>query len=123
MNWYLKCIKDNYANFNGRARRQEYWMFTLFNVIFIIAILILAGILSSISETLGSIMGFVYFIYVLAVFIPNLAVTVRRLHDTGKSGWWILICLIPFGGIVLLVFMCMESMPMDNQYGLNPICY
>lgn len=121
MNWYLNCFKKNYANFNGRARRTEYWMFTLFNIIAVIVILVLAGILGSISETLGTIMGLVYIIYVFAALIPGLAVSVRRLHDTGKSGWFILVAFIPLvGGIILLVLMCLDSMPMDNQYGPNP---
>lgn len=120
MEWYIKCIKENYANFNGRARRKEYWMFTLFNIIAIFAILIIAGILGSISETLGGVFGLLYFVYAFAVIVPSIAVCVRRLHDTGKSGWWFLISFIPFGAIVLLVFMCTDSMPMDNQYGANP---
>lgn len=120
MNWYLKCIKENYANFNGRARRKEYWMFTLFNIIAVIAITIVAGILGSISDTLGSIMAIVYLIYVVAVFIPSIAVTVRRLHDTDKSAWWLLLILVPIASIVLIVFLCLDSTPADNQYGPNP---
>lgn len=79
MKWYLTVVRDNYANFKGRARRQEYWMFTLFNVIFAYG---LAGI--------GYLLEFnlISNIYSLVVFVPGLAVTVRRLHDTGKSGWF-----------------------------------
>jgi uncharacterized membrane protein YhaH (DUF805 family) len=87
MKWYLKVVRDNYANFNGRASRQEYWMFFLFNIIF-------AFVAGFVDAFLG--LGFLYLLYVLAVFIPGLAVAVRRLHDVGKSGWWYLIALVPF---------------------------
>ncbi|RKS86015.1 uncharacterized membrane protein YhaH (DUF805 family) [Orbus hercynius] len=121
MDWYLKCIKDNYANFNGRARRKEFWMFTLFNWIVIFVLMILAGIFGSFSHSLASIVVFIYFIFAAAVIIPTIAVTVRRLHDTGRSGWWYLIIFVPIvGPIILLVFMFLDSMPIENQYGLNP---
>lgn len=112
MNWYLAVLK-NYAGFSGRARRTEYWMFTLFNVI-IIAVLDLVGM----AARLGSILGG---IYALAVLIPSLAVAVRRLHDTGKSGWWILIAVIPVvGSIILLIFMLLPGDRGDNAHGPDP---
>ncbi len=112
MQWYLKVLK-NYVGFQGRATRQEYWMFVLMNFI---AVCIL-----SIVELLLGIPGVLTGIYGLAVFLPSLAVLVRRLHDIGKSGWWFLISFIPFiGTIVLIVFACQESQPTENQYGLNP---
>lgn len=118
MNWYLKVLK-NYAVFSGRARRKEYWMFTLFNIIFLIVALILDNILGTAIEDVGY--GLFYFLYALAVLIPYLAVSVRRLHDVGKSGWMILISLIPIiGGIWLLVLMVTDSNPGENQYGPNP---
>ena len=118
MNWYLKVLK-NYAVFSGRARRKEYWMFTLFNIIFSIIAIILDNILGTAIENVGY--GLFYFLYVLAVLIPSLAVSVRRLHDVGKSGWMILIALIPIiGGIWLLVLMATDSNPGENQYGSNP---
>ena len=118
MNWYLAVVK-NYAGFSGRARRKEYWMFALFNMIFIIVAMILDNIL---GLTVGELpYGVFYFLYALAVLIPGLAVSVRRLHDVGKSGWMILIALIPIvGAIWLLVLMVTDSNPGENQYGANP---
>lgn len=112
MDWYLKVLQ-NYVGFQGRARRTEYWMFFLFN--FIIGIVL--GILGAVIG-LGN--GLNY-LYSLAIFLPSLAVGCRRLHDTGKSGLWLLIALVPFvGAIVLLVFMCLDSEEGTNQYGPNP---
>lgn len=118
MKWYLKVLKQ-YADFNGRARRTEYWMFVLFNTIFIIVAIILDNILGTAIEDVGY--GLFYFLYALAVLIPSLAVAVRRLHDIGKSGWMILISLIPIiGGIWLLVLLVTNSNPGENEYGANP---
>lgn len=118
MNWYLKVLKQ-YADFSGRARRKEYWMFALFNMIFAVVAMILDNIF---DLTVGELLyGVFYFLYGLAVLIPGLAVTVRRLHDVGKSGWMILIALIPLIGIIwLLVLMVTDSNPGENQYGENP---
>ena len=118
MNWYLKCLKQ-YADFNGRAKRTEYWMFILFNMLFSMVVVTLDNVL---GLTVGELpYGFFYFIYTFAVFIPSLAVTVRRLHDIGKSGWMILIGLIPLvGGIWLLVLMLTDSDPEENEYRENP---
>jgi uncharacterized membrane protein YhaH (DUF805 family) len=118
MNWYLKCLKQ-YADFSGRARRKEYWMFILFNMIFGIVAMILDNILGIAIEGVGY--GPLYGLYALAVFIPGLAVAVRRLHDVGKSGWMILVVLIPLiGAIWLLVLMVTDSNSGENQYGQNP---
>ena len=112
MNWYIGCWKK-FVDFNGRARRQEYWMFVLFSFLASVALQIVDGILG----TAGALAG----IYGLAALIPSLAVTVRRLHDTDRSGWMILISLIPIvGAIVLLVFLCSDSKPGDNRFGANP---
>ncbi|MHC4458274.1 MAG: DUF805 domain-containing protein [Planctomycetota bacterium] len=112
MNWYLEVLKK-YAVFSGRARRKEYWMFFLFNII-------IAFVLGLIEGLVGS-QGIVAMLYFLAVLIPGIAVSVRRLHDTDRSGWWLLIGLIPLiGAIVLLVFLVQDSKPGENQYGLNP---
>lgn len=117
MDWYIGVLKK-YAVFQGRARRKEYWMFVLFNIIVSIILGILDRILGTASEAGG---GLLSGIYGLAVLIPGIAVTVRRLHDTGRSGWWILIVLVPVvGWIVLLVFMVIDSQPGANQYGPNP---
>ncbi len=118
MNWYLKVLKQ-YADFSGRARRKEYWMFVLFNMIFAIVAMILDNVLGIVMEGIGY--GPLYGLYVLAMLIPGLAVAVRRLHDVGKSGWMILIVLIPLiGAIWLLVLMVTDSNPGENQYGQNP---
>ena len=114
MNWYLKVLK-NYAVFSGRARRTEYWMYTLFN--FIILIALLAG-LGAIDPDLGML---AYYIYAFATFLPSLAVAIRRLHDVNKSGWMILVSLIPFiGGIWLLILMCTNGTSGPNDYGEDP---
>ena len=111
MEWYLKVLKQ-YADFSGRARRKEYWMFYLFNIIFTIVASIIDGVLG---------MPIFYLIYALAMLIPGLAVAVRRLHDVGKSGWMFLVVLIPLvGGIWLLVLMCTDSEAGDNKWGENP---
>ncbi len=108
MEWYLKVVRDNYANFKGRARRQEYWMFTLFNFLIILGISIVLGLIGYLVDAPGIIS--LYFIYVLAVLVPTLAVIVRRLHDIGKSGWFYFIAFIPLiGTIWLLVLFCTEG--------------
>jgi len=113
-NWYLKVLKK-YAVFSGRASRREYWMFFLFNTVF----LIVASILDLIIFGIG--FGPLYILYALAVLIPGLAVLVRRLHDVGKSGWFLFIVLIPIAGpIWILVLTCMDGQPGDNKYGPNP---
>ena len=118
MNWYLHVLK-NYATFSGRARRKEYWMFFLFNVLISLGLGVLdvvAGTYSVEYET-----GFFSGLYSLLVLIPGIAVGVRRLHDTNRSGWWILISLIPIIGVlVLFVFMCLDSQPGTNRFGVNP---
>lgn len=118
MNWYLQVLKK-YAVFSGRARRKEYWFFVLFNIIFSIVFTVVDGVTGTLDPTLG--MGLLSLLYSLAVLIPSLSVTVRRLHDTGRSGWWFFIILIPLlGAIILLVFMFLDSKPEENQYGANP---
>ena len=112
MNWYLDVLKK-YAVFNGRARRKEYWMFILFY--FIIAVVL------SIIEAFVGIVGVLSGLYGLAMLIPGIAVGVRRLHDTNRSGWWLLIGLVPLiGAIVLLVFFVQDSQAGENQHGPNP---
>ena len=118
MNWYLHVLK-NYATFSGRARRKEYWMFFLFNVLISLGLGVLdvvAGTYSVEYET-----GFFSALYSLLVLIPSIAVSVRRLHDTNRSGWWIVISLIPIIGVlVLFVFTCLDSQPGTNRFGVNP---
>jgi uncharacterized membrane protein YhaH (DUF805 family) len=117
MQWYTDVIKK-YVVFSGRARRKEFWMFVLFNVIISI---ILGFIDRLIGTDYGRGNGVLGTIYSLAVLLPSLGVTWRRLHDTNRSGWWILIGLIPIiGWIVLLVFYIQEGNAGDNQYGPDP---
>ena len=118
MYWYFKVLKQ-YADFQGRARRQEFWMYCLFNTIFAISALIIDNIFGTTFGTLHY--GLFYFAYGLAVFLPGLAVLVRRLHDVGKSGWWYFICLIPIiEAIWLLVLLVSDGNFGGNQYGNNP---
>ena len=110
----IKSVLDNYAVFTGRARRSEYWFWAL--ALFIAEIVV--SLLFSASRPLGWIL---YLVLVLGTIVPGLAVAVRRLHDTGKSGWWLLIGLVPLvGAIILLVFFCIDSDPGSNQYGPSP---
>jgi len=112
MNWYIEVLKK-YAVFTGRARRKEYWMFFLVNLIIGLVLAIIEGMLGS--------PGILGLLYSLAVLIPAIAVGVRRLHDTNRSGWWLLIGLIPvIGAIVLIIFFVQDSQPGDNEYGPNP---
>ena len=116
----VTSVFNNYANFEGRARRSEYWYFTLFNILVSLAF----GVLASISDESGALFRIVMGLeglYSLAVFIPGLAVTWRRLHDIGKSGanWcWIFLPLV--GSILLLVWLCRDGDAGDNQYGPDP---
>jgi uncharacterized membrane protein YhaH (DUF805 family) len=113
MNWYIEAWKK-YAVFDGRAGRQEYWYFVLFNILAYIILSIIAGILGKIGASLLS-------LYAVAVFLPGLAASIRRLHDTNRSGWWLLIMAIPaIGPIVLLVFLAQGSQPAENEYGSIP---
>ncbi|MBD8390022.1 DUF805 domain-containing protein [Dysgonomonas sp. BGC7] len=121
MEWFLKVVKEHYADFNGRARRKEYWMFVLFQYIIVLAVYIVAIILSLIASTLGAIFTGAAGLAMLALLVPSIAVGVRRLHDIGKSGWMLLVCLIPFiGSIWLLIMLCTEGQKGDNEYGPDP---
>ena len=112
MNWYIEVLKK-YADFNGRARRKEYWMFILFNIV-------IAIVLAVIDSLLGT-APIIYLVYILAVFIPSISVGVRRLHDIGKSGWWLFISFIPLVGVIwFLALMCMDGTHGENKYGLDP---
>lgn len=124
MNYYIEVLKK-YAVFEGRAQRKEYWMFFLINFLLGIVIQILVGLAVSFggssSESIISILGSLWGLYSLAILIPSIAVSIRRLHDTNHSGWWLLINLIPFAGlIVFIIFMATDSQPGENRYGPNP---
>ncbi len=118
---YKSVLTKKYADFTGRARRAEYWWFVLINFVVIFSLLVLTIILSGSNDSLTGLGGIIYAVYALGVILPSLAVTVRRLHDTGKSGWMLLIGLIPFvGPIILLVFYFTDGEPGANQYGPSP---
>lgn len=122
LKWYLTVLIDNYANFSGRARRQEYWMFVLFQI----GLFILLGFLASAMEDLFEIQffGIILVIYLLGTLIPWLAVNVRRLHDTGKSGGYLFVNLIPLiGRIWYIILMCSSGDNNSNMYGPDPKAY
>ena len=128
MEWYLKVMRDNYANFKGRARRKEYWMYTLIFTVLLIALMtIMFSVLSFSDESEIETGPGVYLTVILVIvflfahFIPTIALTVRRLHDTGKSGWWYLIVLVPYlGNFVIFIFTLIDGDRGDNKYGSNP---
>ena len=111
MNWYVKVLKQ-YVDFSGRAQRMEFWMFQLFNLLISIGLAIVDAILG---------LGILQMVYALAVLLPSIAVGARRLHDTNRSGWWLLLAFIPvIGIIVLIVFWVQDSDPGSNAFGPNP---
>lgn len=133
MEWYLKVVRDNYANFSGRARRKEFWMFILFNIIISWGLSLLDSMLGFTYQSepvnvpgmewaadfqkRGYLSGF----YSLAVLIPSIAVGVRRLHDIGKSGWnilWWFVCCV--GWIYLIYLYIQEGDSGSNEYGADP---
>ena len=108
-----------YAMFHGRARRKEYWFFFLFNMLFTAIAVIVDMTMGTFNDDLG--VGLLQGVYALAVLIPSIAVTVRRLHDTDKSGWWIFISLVPLiGGIWLLVLLVFDGNSNENRFGGDP---
>ncbi|NPC92021.1 DUF805 domain-containing protein [Bacillus sp. WMMC1349] len=127
MKWCFKAFK-NYAKFEGRASRKEYWMFFLFDVIVRIMLILICGVIGYLIEgTLngfggGAIIGIVLIIYVYhwVMLVPHLAFGARRLHDSGHSGLLLLLLLAPIGIFVLIVFMCLDSEVKENKHGPNP---
>jgi uncharacterized membrane protein YhaH (DUF805 family) len=118
MHWYLDVLKK-FAVFGGRARRKEFWVFALVNLLATLILGFVDVATGLVSEQAG--IGLFSGIYSLGVLVPYLAVSVRRLHDTGRTGWWLLIGLIPLiGSIVLLVFFVLDGEPGQNRYGVNP---
>ena len=112
MEWYAAVLRK-YADFSGRARRKEYWMFALISLV----IGVVLALLSSYSSVAGLFSG----VYSLAILVPSLAVGVRRLHDTDRSGWTLLLALIPLvGAVIVIVFLCQEGEEGGNEYGLDP---
>lgn len=110
---YYTLAFKKFAQFTGRSRRKEFWWFVLFNFIVLI---IAAGI----DQVILGGRPILYGLYALASLVPNLALTVRRLHDTSRSGWWILISLVPLIGLVLIYFLASDSSPGENKWGPNP---
>ena len=110
MNWFLLALKQ-YATFSGRARRKEYWFFFLFYLLIFIGLSLLDTILG---------FGLLSSLFALAMLLPSVAVAVRRLHDTGRTGWWVLIGLVPVVNLLLIYFMVLDSDPGTNAYGPNP---
>jgi uncharacterized membrane protein YhaH (DUF805 family) len=118
MNWYLEALKK-YAQFSGRSRRKEYWLFVLFNMIISFVLTFIDAFTGTLNPELG--LGLLSGIYSLAVLIPSIAVGFRRLHDTGRSAWWFLLFLLPLIGlIVILIFLLQDSKEEENKYGVSP---
>jgi len=101
----------NFANFSDRARRKQYWMFVLFNFLIAMAIAIVEGFLGTF---------FMYPLFVLVMLVPSISIATRRLHDTGRSGWWQLISFVPLIGIIVLLVFLVQDSKEDNEYGPNP---
>ncbi len=118
MNWFLYSLR-NYAKFDGRATRPEYWYFVLMTMLIFIILAIFDGILGKFSSSTG--MGLLSGIYLVAVAIPSLAVGARRLHDTGRSGWWQLVNVVPYiGWVVVIVLFALRGQPESNRFGDVP---
>ncbi len=118
MEWFTEALKK-YAVFSGRSRRKEYWYFVLFTVLISIALSVIDGLIGTYDSSAG--VGLLSGIFSLAILIPGIAVSIRRLHDIDRTGWWVLISLVPIiGWIVLLVFHLQDSTPGTNSYGSNP---
>lgn len=118
MSWYLAVLRK-YAVFQGRARRKEFWYFVLFNLIVTLVLTVVDVAGGVFDDDLG--VGLLQGLYSLAILIPSLAVTVRRLHDTDRSGWWMLIGLIPLvGSIWLLVLLVLDGDSDSNRFGADP---
>ena len=118
MNWYIAALKK-YAIFAGRSQRSEYWYFVLFNFLISFSLGIIDTVAGSFDPQIG--LGLLSGTYSLIILIPSIAVGIRRLHDTDRSGWWLLLPLLPIiGMIVLIVFFAENSQPNENRFGPNP---
>lgn len=115
--WYFEVLTKQYANFEGRARRKSFWLFVLFQII---VVSVLSAITAPLLDSRIKVNPIVM-IYWSITLMPSIAIAVRRLHDTGRSGWWLLLSFIPIlGNIILLIFYLQDSIPGDNKYGPNP---
>lgn len=124
MEWMLMPLK-RYADFSGRSRRKEFWMFTLLQAIVYVALFVLMAIGGAMSNdgkpgALAILALVVMGLFALATLVPVIAVSVRRFHDQGKSGWFYLLSFVPFGGLIVTVFMCLQGQAGPNQYGPDP---
>jgi len=116
--WFLKCMK-NYGTFSGRAPRLEFWVFLLVCVVICTALIFIDGVTGTLDREAG--LGLLSGIFLLAILVPSLAVGARRLHDTGRTGWWQLINLIPLiGPAALLILLAWKGSPGENRYGAVP---
>ncbi|MGO1243171.1 MAG: DUF805 domain-containing protein [Sphingobacterium sp.] len=120
MDWFINNVKENYANFEGRARRKEYWTFVLCVWLLSIALALVGWILGIISSSLGGLITALSGLVSLALLIPVLAVGVRRLHDTGKPTWYIVFLFIPFVNLYFLYLMLIDGDRGPNEYGPDP---
>ena len=119
MNYFLDAL-GKYAVFSGRARRSEYWYFTLFSCLIVFALAAAGLYIARLTGSQPTLAVHLADFFLLFVFLPSLAVSVRRLHDIGMTGWWVLLNFVPLGGLVLLVLFCQDSQSGDNAYGPNP---
>lgn len=118
MTWFLAALKK-YATFSGRAQRREYWYFFLFYTLIIVVLAVIDLLLGTFDASQG--IGLFSGIFALATALPSVAVGVRRLHDIGRSGWWLLITMVPLIGVIwLLIYTARDGDPGDNEYGANP---
>ena len=121
--YYLEILTNKYADFKGRARRKEYWMWTLYYTVILLFAMVLDNALGLNFELLGQNLGYGWLYVTIGIthLIPGLGIVVRRLHDVGKSGWFYLIILIPLIGFIwILVLFCTEGVKEDNKWGSNP---
>ncbi|WP_229809775.1 DUF805 domain-containing protein [Formosimonas limnophila] len=113
---FMNVVKAKYAQFSGRARRKEFWGFQLVGFVISILLAIIDGILGTMSGGIGMLQG----IFALALLIPSVALIIRRLHDTDRSGWWALLCVVPLANIALVVLMFLEGTKGTNRFGSDP---
>jgi uncharacterized membrane protein YhaH (DUF805 family) len=123
--FYLECLRK-YAIFTGRASRKEFWAFMLFYISFIVLFALAIAYLGALTgglhnSNIASLLGIVIGLWFVAHLVPHIAVTVRRLHDTNRSGWWYLISFVPLGGLVMLVFLLDRGGAHDNRFGPPPV--
>lgn len=119
MEWYTLAWKRTF-DVRGRSRRKEYWTFQLLNILIMLVLLVASMATFGSSDHAVDGMQIIFALYGILLLVPSFTCTVRRFHDIGRSGWWILIGLIPFGGIVTFIFTLLDSQPGPNEYGPNP---